>query len=369
VKTYFYIAEINLPSKSAYTVHVMQMCNAIAKKNSHLNLLVPYIDPQKPFNTLKKEYGLTNNFKIKSVFKSKKKLNFFSRLIFAIICMFLIKKNKKKNYLIISRSIITSIINALFQIKNYLEIHTEIKGFTKIFFRLSSLSFVSKNLKFIFINKYLLNFFPKIKEDYLVLDDSVNFSLFKNDSKIKKQKNTCAYFGSLTKGKGIEIIEKVSRRLPEINFHIYGDLSISDFKNKKINKNNFHFFNYVKYYEIPKIMSKYEVMLMPYLNNVTVRSNNLDTAKYMSPLKLFEYLSMSKILIASDLKVYSHILKNNQNSILIKPHNINEWCLKIKSVFNNPKKFQYLKNRALITAKRYTWDKRVEKIFNHSRSR
>merc|ERR1712127_133938 len=119
---------------------------------------------------LKKEYGLTNNFRIKSFYKSKKNLNFFSRLIFAIICTFQIKRNKKNNYLIISRSIITSIVSALFQIKNYLEIHTEIKGFTKIFFKLSSLSFVSKNLKFIFINKYLLNFFPKIKEDYLVLD-------------------------------------------------------------------------------------------------------------------------------------------------------------------------------------------------------
>lgn len=369
MKNYFYIAEINLPSKSAYAVHVMQMCNAIAKNNSHLCLLIPHMDPQKSFNMLKKEYGLTNNFRIKSFFKSKKKLNFFSRLIFAIICTFQIKRNNKNDYLIISRSIITSVVSALFQTKSYLEIHTEIKGFTKTFFKLSNFNFISKNLQFIFISKYLLNFFPKIKKDYLVLDDSVNFSLFKDNSKTKKQKNTCAYFGSLTKGKGIEIIEKVSRRLPEINFHIYGDLSISDFKNKKINKNNFHFFNYVKYNEIPNIMSKYEVMLMPYLNNVTVRSNNLDTAKYMSPLKLFEYLSMSKILIASDLKVYSHILKNNQNSILIKPHNINEWCFKIKSVFSNPKKFQYLKNRALITAKSYTWDKRVEKILNHSRSR
>ena len=48
------------------------------------------------------------------------------------------------------------------------------------------------------------------------------------------------------------------------------------------------------------------------LENVFVRSKNLDTAKYMSPLKLFEYLAMSKIIIASKLKVYSHILKNNK---------------------------------------------------------
>ena len=52
-------------------------------------------------------------------------------------------------------------------------------------------------------------------------------------------------------------------------------------------------------------MSKYHVLLMPYLNKVSVRSSNLDTSKYMSPLKLFEYLAMSK----------------------------NNYCIKIKSIF------------------------------------
>ena len=32
---------------------------------------------------------------------------------------------------------------------------------------------------------------------------------------------------------------------------------------------------------------------------------------------------MSKIIIASKLKVYSHILKNNKNAILINPNNTN----------------------------------------------
>ena len=365
MKNYFYIAEINLPSKSAYAVHVMQMCNAIAKNNHNLTLYIPYLQAEKSFSALKKEYGLTNNFKISSFFKSNRALNFLTRLIFAISCIIQIKKEKNNNNLIISRSVITSILSALFHIKNYLEIHTEIKGFTKFFFKMSYYNYVSKNLKYIFINEYLLNYFPRIKKNYLILDDAVNFKLFKNNLKIKKIKNTCAYFGSLTKGKGVEIIEKISRRLPHINFHIYGDLSISAFKDIKINKKNFHLFDYVKYNEIPKIMSQYDVMLMPYLNNVSVRSNNLDTAKYMSPLKLFEYLSMPKILVASDLKVYSHVLKDNRNSILIKPYNINEWCLKINDIFKNIEKFKHLKTGALNTAKKHTWDRRVKKIFDH----
>ena len=32
----------------------------------------------------------------------------------------------------------------------------------------------------------------------------------------------------------------------------------------------------------------------------------------MSPLKMFDYLAAGKIIIASNLKVYSHILKNKK---------------------------------------------------------
>ena len=109
---------------------------------------------------------------------------------------------------------------------------------------------------------------------------------------------------------------------------MFSDIEKSSFKNVK-------FFNHLEYYQIPKYMSKYHVLLMPYLNKVSVRSSNLDTSKYMSPLKLFEYLAMSKIIIASKLKVYSHILKNNYNCLLLDSKNINEWIYLIEKIFKN----------------------------------
>ena len=129
---------------------------------------------------------------------------------------------------------------------------------------------------------------------------------------------------------------------------------------------NIKFFDYVEYYKIPGLMSKYDVLLMPYLQNVFVRSKNLDTAKYMSPLKLFEYLAMSKIIIASKLKVYSHILKNNKNAILINPNNTKQWVKKIETVFKNVDKFKYLKKGALNSSKKYTWEKRVDLILKNN---
>jgi hypothetical protein len=84
----------------------------------------------------------------------------------------------------------------------------------------------------------------------------------------------------------------------------------------------------------------------------------------MSPLKLFDYLASCKIIIASALKVYSHILHNNFNSILINHNNIDLWCKKISQVFKSRGKFYYMKINAYNTAVEYTWDKRVLSIIN-----
>ena len=40
-KTYiYYVSELNLPSKSAYSIHVMKMCEAFSKLGFNINLFV-----------------------------------------------------------------------------------------------------------------------------------------------------------------------------------------------------------------------------------------------------------------------------------------------------------------------------------------
>jgi hypothetical protein len=50
---------------------------------------------------------------------------------------------------------------------------------------------------------------PDLNNNYIILDDAVDikdFSLYKKNNLNNKKNNTCSYFGSLTKGKGLEII-------------------------------------------------------------------------------------------------------------------------------------------------------------------
>jgi glycosyltransferase involved in cell wall biosynthesis len=100
---------------------------------------------------------------------------------------------------------------------------------------------------------------------------------------------------------------------------------------------------------------------MPYQKKVYVRSNNIEVGKFMSPMKLFEYMAAEGVIIASNLVVYNHIL-NNKNSILIRNNSIKDWEKKIKYYFKNIFKFKHLSKNASKNVKNYTWEKRINKL-------
>lgn len=363
-----YIAEFTLPSSSAYSIHVLKICDSFANLGFFVSLIIPYKDFSYNLSNVKKDYNLKNNFSIKSILK-KKKINFIYRLIFAITILKIFLKNNKDS-LIISRSIISSILLSIFQKKNILELHHDLKGFTKFFFNLTNINFFRKNIKFILIHKNLLNFYPCIKKkSYIILDDAVSledFIKYKKYNLKKKNHRICAYFGSLTVGKGLEIILSIAKILKNIKFHIYADINYLNKKN--IHKySNIKFFDHIPYSMVPKIISNYDLVLMPYQKIVRVRSSNLETSRFMSPLKLFDYLASCKIIVASNLQVYSHILKNRYNSILLNPNDIEKWSEMITDVFDNYNKFSYLKKNAFKTAVNYSWDSRVKKIIKFAK--
>jgi hypothetical protein len=101
---------------------------------------------------------------------------------------------------------------------------------------------------------------------------------------------------------------------------------------------------------------------MPYQKKIKGRSS-IQIEKYLSPLKMFDYMAAKLIILASDLKIYKHILINNYNCKLIKLNNDMAWSLNLNNVFINLNKYKYLKKNAFLTAKSYSWENRVKLIF------
>jgi hypothetical protein len=350
-----YFAEIYLPSSSAYSIHVMKMCDTLANTGLKVNLIVfgksNKIDIFKYYNC-KSRFNIINS--------NIKKNNFLGRVSFAFKAI--LKYRNKKNDLILSRSIIAGFFLSFISQNVTIEIHHKLIGFTKIFAYLIKNSQYFRTIKFIFITKYLSKDFLYKDIKSIILDDGVELNDFLNFSKQKNYKRTCVYTGSFTKGKGVENIINIAKCSKNTKFHLYGDLLNSSYSKEDFSE-NVVYKGYVRYCEIPKILKKYQIVLMPYSDKVYVRSKNLETSKYMSPLKLFEYMASDRVIVAKYLNVYSHIL-NNKNSILIHSNSPRLWASRINTVFNNIRKYRRFAKKAHQDVKKYSWEIRVSKLLS-----
>ena len=93
---------------------------------------------------------------------------------------------------------------------------------------------------------------------------------------------------------------------------------------------------------------------------VNLKGMKYNTTPWMSPMKLFEYMSASKAIISSDFTVLREIL-NDKNSILVEPSNKIAWFKALKLLERD----KILRKQLSLQAKKdfeekYTWDRRLD---------
>lgn len=350
-----FISETNFPNDAANTIATLKMCSAFSKF-TQTDLLT--LSCKEDFKKLKKDFILSNKFRIISSFKKSKKINFFIRIIILFKTLKLIKR-ESYNY-IFTRSVLISVLLSFLKHKNILELHHPNTGVTKYIFLAYQKIFNNKYQRFVLINENINKDLKIPKNRFIVLDTCIDLKNFSHKTKIKR--NSCVYTGNLFKGKGFEIIYKLAQILKDIDFYIYGNLRFLDQKNYNLNLKNLKLFPYQKYKNIPKIINSHKICLMPYSKKVHIRSSSITVEDYMSPIKLFEYLACKKIVIASKMKVYSHVLRDGYNCYLLDSEDIYSWVRKIKYVINNYDKTKKIRMNAFLTSKNFDAEKRAKKI-------
>ena len=365
-KKVIYITDLSLPSNKAQATHIFKMLdNFLIYLNSAL-LICPTLKNDTKLSYFKNYYNLHNNKKIE-IFPLFKKMYIDSslkRIIFGFKVA--LKLSGEKN-LVISRSLISSFFLSIFKVKHFLEIHQELKGITK--FLLIDLKFIySKHIiKVIFISEGLAKFYNLKKNKSVVLHDACDLRDFKRKKTITKKIKNIYYFGSFYKGRGIEIIKKLSNITPEFNYYVYGK------RNEKISSsNNFKVFPIVTYKKLTNLIGKADLLLMPYQSKISISSENVkdDISKFISPLKMFEYMASGTPIISSDLKVLKETLIDRKNSILVKNYtNPFSWKSAIIKIENNLNLRKKISLNSIISASKNTWEIRVKKIielYNHN---
>jgi glycosyltransferase involved in cell wall biosynthesis len=100
--------------------------------------------------------------------------------------------------------------------------------------------------------------------------------------------------------------------------------------------------------------------MMPYQQQVSASSGG-NIAKYLSPMKLFEYLACGRAICTSDLPVFRDILSTG-NAILLPPDEPNTWVSAMRKLIEDPSLREDLGASAKVTASGYTWEKRANNI-------
>jgi glycosyltransferase involved in cell wall biosynthesis len=110
--------------------------------------------------------------------------------------------------------------------------------------------------------------------------------------------------------------------------------------------------------ELPLYLAACDVLLLPNQRKVS-GSGGGDIARWMSPMKLFEYMACGRLIIASDLPVLREVL-SEQNALLCDPEDLDAWEQGLERAVEDKAWRQRLGQQALRDARRYAWTRRVD---------
>lgn len=153
----------------------------------------------------------------------------------------------------------------------------------------------------------------------------------------------CGYFGHLFPGRGIEIIEAVAAARPRILFAVFGG-NDSDVRARRAADApaNLRYLGFVPHPTARYAMGLFDALLMPYQPSVSIGVAWHDTARWMSPMKMFEYLATGVPIVSSDLPVLREVLQHERNALLAAPADPVAWLAAIDRLVDAPEVAQRL---------------------------
>ena len=197
--------------------------------------------------------------------------------------------------------------------------------------------------------------------------DEVDLNIDKLFLNTKKSNINIGYAGHLYKGRGIELLFAIAKQCPWVTIHIAGG-NESDIKFHKENIdnkgiNNIKIYGFMEPNQISNFYSRMDILAAPYQKRVHLQSGHVTTEKWMSPLKVFEYMAAGKPIICSEIEVLKEVLQNKENCLLCHPENVNEWIDAIQLLRDNHDLANLITKNALIDLNtKYSWKKRAENI-------
>jgi glycosyltransferase involved in cell wall biosynthesis len=216
-------------------------------------------------------------------------------------------------------------------------------------------------------------------ESIVVEHDGVNDELINREAELfagkatqKERRFQVGYFGHLYRGRGIDVILDLAARFPDADFWVYGgnDDLVQEFK-QSCNQANCHFGGFVSHAKAIDLMRSMDALLMPYQESVAIEATGKsDTSRYMSPMKMFEYMASGVPMVASRLPVLQEVLEDGRNCLLADPRDIKQWESSLRALMEDMEMRRRVATAALNdVSAHYTWVARAGSVLRQFKQR
>lgn len=389
------IAPTEIPSKRANTLQVMKMAQAFRESGHHVHLIAPQESNRNDslstspysWDNLAHHYGLSKKFEIDwlPAYNALKRYDFSLRA--------LQKARNESVDIIYTRLPQMAALSSALGLPTILEAHDIPQGKTgPLLFQTFLKGRGAKRLVVITHALYqdIQKMFklPANKEFCIVAPDGVDLERYQDlpsstkarekfvtnpphflSERLKFPENfstqfTAGYTGHLYRGRGTHLLLELAAQLPEINFLIAGGEAqdIASLKHQAVDRElkNIYFLGFIPNSELPLVQAACDVLLMPYQASVSASSGG-DIARYLSPMKLFEYMASQRAILSSNLPVLQEIL-NNENAILLPSNDVQAWSKALTRLQSDQELTHLLARKARQDVFQYTWHARANRI-------
>lgn len=373
-----YIIASTIPSRTANSIHVMKMCQAFAQNGHEVTLIVPdnQANCEPGVEDVFDFYGVERCFEILylpllplPLLPVKGKGLIFGALAGG-------KAKRLQPDLVYGRDLLGCFSASLQGLPVVFESHAPIEGsFYSTIFRM----FIKRPTlrKFVVITYALKDYYseryPFLSEKIIVAPDGadpVSKSIKSVALPNKGKRLQVGYVGHLYPGRGIDVIYQLAERCPWADFHVVGGTNedIDTIRTRMASLANLHLHGFIPPAEVERYRIAFDILLAPYQRKVSVAGGGTTTTeKWMSPLKVFEYMAAGKPIICSDIPVLREVLVDKQNALLCDPENIDSWEKALITLSGNESmRIQLGETAQKDFARRYSWRSRAEKLLTHS---
>lgn len=368
----FYFSGASFPSSEARAVHVIKMCEAFGKAGHEVTLFAMG-EPNTDARIIFESYNVAGHFRL-SLSKTARipMLSNYKRLKHISEQM----KNFGRPDMVYGRDPVALALYAPPRIPMVFEAmrapsnkaeHSAIAKLTKKpgFCGIIALSDALKQV--------LLRQFPALKpEQIFVAHDAAEVpeNISGKAQKIppvtgRKDATKIGYAGSFHHGKGLSMIFKIAPLLPDCDFHILGGSKDELAKVARLNPlGNIILHGHRPHSEIAGMLKAFDIVLAPYQHAALIKTGK-NISRWISPMKVFEYMAAGRPIVASDLSILREFLTDRENALLVPAGDPLAWVEAIQALRSDPELGKTLARKALADLKgNFTWDKRAETILD-----